>query len=402
MKYRNEQGYALLLVLFLIVFIITITAVFLRGSVSNAKQEQLTDVSHLKVVAAEAGVDYYKNYLSNFYFSIVPDLERFIQEDIKKQLNNLNNKAKVIDYNITRKNTTKELERIFNKEILGSSKGKNIEQYSFEVEATSVTGFPETYTVIVEGISVGRKNGTGKVISFEQLFNIPDLSGSSNSSGGGMGSTPNMHKLYPDNVGATDCEINKKLSKVTCKGAKNGGYDSVYNSTVYFSDGFVGPNGNFDVRYSKLYSKGALEVHVFNNLNESDLIIDGSFKVKQNMNNINNSSIKVNGALDINSNVQNMTKSTMIIRGAAHFKGHLDLHNSLVCVSDSSKVEGNLTVGQGSKLIHMEHFIVSGKKEIHGEMIQVNSENEVWEQCKLGNSNSVGWTSPIIEDVNYE
>ncbi|MCG7345000.1 hypothetical protein MHZ92_12710 [Sporosarcina sp. ACRSL] len=403
-KSHNEQGYALLIVLFLVVFIMAVSAVFIRGSIGNAKQEIKVDESHLTVMAAEAGVDYYKTYVSNLYFSIIPDLETFIQNDIKKQLDDPENKAKVIDYNLTRKNTTSELERIFKEEekILELTLEKNIALYNFEVMTTSVKGYPERHTVIVEGVSLGMKNGNKKKISFQQSFIIPDLSGSSDSIVDEMASSPNMNNLYPDNVEASSCGSNKKLLNITCKGAKNGGYDSVENSTIYFPGGFDGPNGNLEVNYSKLYSNDDFEVHVFNNLNGSDLNINGSFEVKQNMNNIYNSSIKVNGALDINSNVQNMTNSMMIIRGAAHIGGHLNIKNSLVCVSGSSNVEGHLTVGRGSKLIYLDNFVVGGKKKVFGEMIQVNNENEFWEQCKLGNSNSAVWSNPIIEDVNYE
>lgn len=63
----NENGYALLIVLFAIVFITVVTAVFMRGAMSNAMQGQTVDKNNLVVVSAEAGVDYYTWNLKQLY-----------------------------------------------------------------------------------------------------------------------------------------------------------------------------------------------------------------------------------------------------------------------------------------------------------------------------------------------
>lgn len=57
---KDEKGYALILVLFAIVLISVITAVFMKGSMNNNVQEKTVDENNLVVVAAEAGLDYYK------------------------------------------------------------------------------------------------------------------------------------------------------------------------------------------------------------------------------------------------------------------------------------------------------------------------------------------------------
>lgn len=74
---RNEQGYVLVLVLLLVVFILTLTAAFMRGSISNAKQEREVDTNHLSVVTAEMGVDFYRAIIVNAY------------EDSKVELNGI-------------------------------------------------------------------------------------------------------------------------------------------------------------------------------------------------------------------------------------------------------------------------------------------------------------------------
>jgi len=63
----NEKGYALIIVLFAIVFITVITAVFLRGALSNAIQEKTLDENNLVVVSAESGTEYYTWELKQVY-----------------------------------------------------------------------------------------------------------------------------------------------------------------------------------------------------------------------------------------------------------------------------------------------------------------------------------------------
>ncbi|RNF40928.1 hypothetical protein [Planococcus salinus] len=60
MKYfTNERGYALLIVLLVVVLFLGLSATFIAGSLNNAQQEQTIDVSNQSVAAAEMGVLYY-------------------------------------------------------------------------------------------------------------------------------------------------------------------------------------------------------------------------------------------------------------------------------------------------------------------------------------------------------
>lgn len=64
---NNEKGYALIIVLFAIVFITVITAVFMRGALSNRVQETTVDENNLVVVSAESGLEYYTWKLKQVY-----------------------------------------------------------------------------------------------------------------------------------------------------------------------------------------------------------------------------------------------------------------------------------------------------------------------------------------------
>ncbi|MFD1863951.1 hypothetical protein [Planococcus chinensis] len=56
---KNQQGYALLIVLLIIVLFLSISATFMAGSLSNAKQEKTVDTTNQSVASAEMGVRYY-------------------------------------------------------------------------------------------------------------------------------------------------------------------------------------------------------------------------------------------------------------------------------------------------------------------------------------------------------
>lgn len=56
---RNQQGYALLIVLLMVVLFLGLSATFMAGSLSNAKQERTVDISNQAVASAEMGVKYH-------------------------------------------------------------------------------------------------------------------------------------------------------------------------------------------------------------------------------------------------------------------------------------------------------------------------------------------------------
>ena len=56
---KNQNGYALLVVLLMVVLFMGLSATFMAGSLSNAKQERIVDTSNQAVASAEMGVNYF-------------------------------------------------------------------------------------------------------------------------------------------------------------------------------------------------------------------------------------------------------------------------------------------------------------------------------------------------------
>ncbi|MFP8782155.1 hypothetical protein [Planococcus plakortidis] len=56
---KNQEGYALVIVLLMVVLFLGISATFMAGSINHAKQEQTVDTTNQSVASAEMGVRYY-------------------------------------------------------------------------------------------------------------------------------------------------------------------------------------------------------------------------------------------------------------------------------------------------------------------------------------------------------
>lgn len=56
---KNQEGYALLIVLLMVVLFLGLSATFMAGSLNHTKQEQTVDITNQSVASAEMGVRYY-------------------------------------------------------------------------------------------------------------------------------------------------------------------------------------------------------------------------------------------------------------------------------------------------------------------------------------------------------
>lgn len=93
MKYvKKQNGYALLLVLFLVVFFIGLSAVFMAAAFNNSKQEITVDVRNQSVVAAEMGVKLNLNNLTNE----IKVLNQAYKDTMNINMNDLVNRATAV------------------------------------------------------------------------------------------------------------------------------------------------------------------------------------------------------------------------------------------------------------------------------------------------------------------
>lgn len=172
-KLSSQKGYALLIVLFLIVFIITITAVFMRGSISNAYQNKTVDKNNLVVVAAEAGVDYYTWELKKVFDvkELEAEFTRLVEEAIAR-------KEKPEDYYINvQEKIADDFKEKLEKRVEELEKGQAIDLFSKYDHSLSKTVVERTYRdediwLTVKGTSIGSYPKTSDMENNEQELNF--------------------------------------------------------------------------------------------------------------------------------------------------------------------------------------------------------------------------------------
>lgn len=107
-KIKEEHGYTLVVALLLIVLFLSMSAVFIKSSMSHAKQEQTVDQGNMAVTAAEMGVEYYTNTiekeLDSTYKAIITNTE------ISEKLKNYNNCYSKVDKEQCKSIVEKEIE----------------------------------------------------------------------------------------------------------------------------------------------------------------------------------------------------------------------------------------------------------------------------------------------------
>ncbi|MEK5069478.1 hypothetical protein [Sporosarcina sp. FSL K6-1508] len=409
MKIKNEEGYALLIVLFLVAIIMIVSTAFLSASVSNAKQEKNVDTNNLAVVAAEMGVDYYKTASINEFDNKKNDLMVQAQDEINRLINSP-------EYKKNSKNgiwVTSELENIRQKLIIELEKHFDGVMGSFLVEKTiditvkfnnkgAIKADKITDGVIVKGIVTGRSGTYTKNLDFDITFKVPVLRiGVIGSGGVGDGGALNMHKLYPDDSSLPICEDTPVKGRA-CKDVKNKITLQEINekTDVYFPNKHTADNPNkHDYKGSSIYFKNGLTIN--NNMNNTEnvnLYIDGPLLVNGNINGLSKTKLIVNGSMTVNNNMK-IENSTFMIRGALRIGNNFEVgKNSKVCVAGSANIKG-LTVDSTSKVY------VWGSITPSNGVTLVSSESELWEKCggdSLDSSSvEIDWKEDYDMNVEY-
>ncbi|MFC6039728.1 hypothetical protein ACFPYN_09885 [Paenisporosarcina macmurdoensis] len=80
---KNNQGYALLLVLLMIVLFISVAAVFVNTSISHSKQEIVLDKSNQSLVLAEMGIQHLETLFNQKYNVLRNDIYKQVQDEIQ-------------------------------------------------------------------------------------------------------------------------------------------------------------------------------------------------------------------------------------------------------------------------------------------------------------------------------
>ncbi|MBO0587106.1 hypothetical protein [Sporosarcina sp. E16_8] len=291
-KQNNEKGYALLIVLFAIVFITVITAVFMHGALSNATQEKTLDENNLVVVSAESGIDYYTWELKKEYDG--DELQRLLEKKVQDAKNGKDNP---INYQGIQDFLVSDLmDKIDNKanEMMELGPVRMTDKYYHRLLTKRINeeqlkngNRKITFTgdVIGEKENGNDKEKKSEELMFQMVFFIPNITPSTDKGEDVIKPTKTCEKLthitdekclYPTNK-TSDLESISKMSVVYLDGDYSGYKDLKIQDSYFRMKAYT--NGSFlDVQKSKLFVDGNISKYGGSKIHDSSAFIGGDFK----------------------------------------------------------------------------------------------------------------------------
>lgn len=381
----NEQGYALLLVLFLIFFILLASAVFIKGSISNAKQEKKVDMNHLSVVAAEMGVDYFTAAYTNQYYAILhKHLETYrsqfqsekikLEKDYKNKPEELNRQIELLRRKL-RGELTKKIEQSLKDTVIAIPQ-KDIHFMKKTSDLDVINSSDEGITI--QGIVRGEyESGKEAPLNYLLTFRIPvDWTGASTS------------ETIP--TGLPSCPKGDEIEGKKCVINSNGTHQrkelEIEESQVYVTSNLM-ITEDFDIEEnSKVVINGFLKVH--GKKNDED---EGEFDIEDSETYVSQD-VDVKGELEMENAYLYVGKDLMV-------SDDLELEDdSKICVEKNVKISGDIDIEKGS-IIYYKGNLVQPKS--HNRIIKL-SESEFNSQCKVisNTPEQTTWDPPNVS-VNY-
>ncbi|MBB4825861.1 hypothetical protein HNO89_003097 [Sporosarcina luteola] len=449
MKNRlDEQGYALLVVLFLVVFILTVTAVFIRGSIGNATQEAITDDNQLSVVIAEMGVEFFEGVYVNIFEQEKETLwEKYYNDFLIKKTSIENDKnidgskkKELIERKAAenRRLLAAELKRLFQEKsyyFKMEEELPNEAKYSYEDFDVSIKEEGNSTGITISVYSIG-KVGTEKKLFAKLLFEIPNFLELNNSTSNSALQHAYLNWKKEDiSLGAKP--ISKCVPPVKDTSCLGVYWDSIIgskNAQIYYKEGIKkSNNGNIgeDFGGSKLLAeqevifpnmnnvknlkvvslqniemknvknavsltieaKGNMVVDHFelmNNLLDNHILLGGSFVALKSFQ-VTELLMYIGDDLEIkgdNGKVDSkITKSVIYVEDNLEIGKSLTLNNSLVCVKGNIDLK-KVTFKGVSKLVVTDNAAgrdnAKVKSNINDGNIKVVSKGELKANCTSG------------------
>lgn len=341
-KNTNENGYALIIVLFAIIFITVLTSVFMRGSLSNIKQEHRVDESNLTVTAAEAGVDYYSWEFKKEYQARKSELIKFA-EGLEASYNDKKTKP---DYPDIQNKTANKLKDILDSKrlsLIGTSNelfGYTHELFLNKAEITIISLTAEDIAdknpmyIIINGKVKGHYNGEYKVdknLAFQQKFIIPTLEKGDTSGSVEVGQVIDVPSWIERNKPTNECSKSVEAIINDCfADEKNslGKLKEVYKGAYVYKKGSMVTSGDLDFEKGMMFVSANLDVKKELELEKgSQLFVGGNLIVR------NNEEIELEDA------------SYLFVQGNADINGEIEVDNGSYFY-----VGKNVTITKGLEL----------------------------------------------------
>lgn len=459
-KTKKENGYALIIVLFAIIFIVTLTALFMRGSLSNIKQEYRAEESNLTVTAAEAGVDYYSWELEQVYNVNKSNFNDFAERIINTAIK----EKKEPDYKYIQSKIAAQLKEELwerSKELMNNS--YLLSDYEHKLELTKndieLNGLEESKSstllyITVKGNVIATFDGeyeAEKTLGFQQRYTIPSFDGEKASGDIELGQIIDVPKWILETRPEKDCKKTPSPSKIE-KSCYADEANKLSNLKEIEENAYLYKKGDLEIQKKlEIQDKGKIFVsdnlvikkkfdiqdksQVFvgkdlimkNDEKESKMELeDNSYLfVTDNVNTPNKLDMQdksyfyVGRNLTISKEIDMQDKSKLFIGGKLSFsteKSKIELQdNAKICAVDLELKNVNKIELQGASRIYYLKTTDTDSKlnDVKKKIIKVNSLEELKKACGVVSSGSSIsppseneettdlWDPPVLDSVTY-
>lgn len=331
-KFKNEEGYVLIIVILFVVLIMGLSSVFMASAVTHTKQEEAVDQQHLTVTAAEMGVEYYTGKIQNEFIKYKSQLIKENNDDILEELFNHMNL-------FTSESSLKA-------EMPLTGQNSSSDGFSFKLEQEPAVSYSEVDDILVTGVVQGIYNNEHiERLDFVLTFPIPNEfklvseNPEEDLEDGEVDEDSNeiisAEKIDLSYITSPDCEAYMEQSDlikmeecVTSSIEKNN--LKIQYSNVFVNEGNKVPNG-LDVLESSIDINGGLDV------NGSGLFM-------------NKSKIRVRGGLKVPNTLKLENRSSLYVENNANQLNGIDLNNSTLKINGNANGQNDLKLDNNSSL----------------------------------------------------
>ncbi|NYF25030.1 hypothetical protein [Sporosarcina sp. JAI121] len=292
--HKKQQGYALIFVLLLIIFIMILSTVFMRGAIGNMKQEKIVDKSNLAFVVAEMGMDYYLQKIWNAERVVFNDIKKKTEPKLdlyitcsktpnctqSKSINEINNEAK-LEY---KKSLGNEITAIKNSATKRDDININDKSITFELIELNTVNEVENKNQVGVNLEIKGTSSTEmkKSLRANITFTLDDFILQDQSTPKGL--ITKSKEMY-------DYFLNEKDFKKNIIPCSSNGKCIAGN---YYTNGLINTKNPNQLIGLIWIHDGMLNAG--NNMNNMDsILIVKSLKIENNMNNLNGSLILMGG-----------------------------------------------------------------------------------------------------------
>jgi cytoskeletal protein CcmA (bactofilin family) len=399
---KNEEGYALVTVLLIIVVFMVISLSFMGQSFNSVKQNKVVEKNYQSVALAEMGISFYQRAVRNAYLSN--------QAHVLNQVNQM----RVTD----RQNKVEKSQEYYDGLVVPLMKQAIQNSLESEQKTLKIEDRDDTFYSIQDvnissgenGISItfsslGKQEDEISTLSAEMTIPVNDIG----LTDGGESDPSTTYSLPDFNQIKEPAGLAEK-----CKNPP-----VIYDSC---SEIFIAGSGSFSQNHNQLddkllYAKGALLLGGnANNMSNTKIHSDGSMSIGKNMNGAQNVFIEVKGAVSFGGQLR-MDYSTVHVGGSMSLDGHLDMENqSFMYVGGSADISKHLSISPDSKMcvagnLHASQLDIDGELYVKGsingkiksgEAEKVNQE-DFEKYCGKPDSSqelSVDWED-IVSEIEY-